>query len=57
MNEALEQCTGARNCEWQQYCIYITSPQSNLRRARRKGPIGSDDIVRLKIDPRPASRR
>jgi len=28
--------------------IIITSPQSNLRRVRRKGPIGSDDIVRFK---------
>jgi len=35
---------------------FPTSPQSrpNLRKARRKGPIGSDD--RFKIDPRPASR-
>jgi len=32
-----------------------TNPQSNLRRAHRKGPIGSDDIVRFKIDPHPAS--
>ena len=32
-----------------------TSPQSNLRRAHCKGPIGSD-IIRFKIDPRPASR-
>jgi len=32
--------------------LIVTSPQSNLRRVHRKGPIDSDEI-----DPRPASHR
>jgi len=32
-----------------------TSPQSNFRRAHRKGPIGSDDIVRYSPSTRIAN--